>query len=105
MKKVLYCILASIAHRFQAYLSRRALNNGVSDKYDWSKEIVVVTGGAGGMGGEIVKMLASKGTRVAVLDILPLTYPKRKCVGSRQRGYSTQVGEDILHDALTPSSS
>ncbi|PKS08530.1 hypothetical protein jhhlp_004915 [Lomentospora prolificans] len=76
MKKVLYCILASIAHRFQAYLSRRALNNGVSDKYDWSKEIVVVTGGAGGMGGEIVKMLASKGTRVAVLDILPLTYPK-----------------------------
>ncbi|EAQ93243.1 hypothetical protein CHGG_01478 [Chaetomium globosum CBS 148.51] len=29
------------------YFSRKVLNNWVDDKYDWSKEIVVVTGGAG----------------------------------------------------------
>lgn len=54
------------------------MNNGVSDTYSWEKEIVVVTGGAGGIGGELVKQLAAKGTRIAVLDVLPLSYSKRK---------------------------
>ncbi|KAK4128748.1 NAD(P)-binding protein [Parathielavia appendiculata] len=29
------------------YFSRKVLNNWVDDKYDWSREIVVITGGAG----------------------------------------------------------
>ncbi|KAH8814899.1 hypothetical protein F5884DRAFT_664822 [Xylogone sp. PMI_703] len=56
------------------YLSRRALNNGVSDKYDWDKEIVVVTGGAGGIGGHIVKLLAKRNIKVVVLDVIPMTF-------------------------------
>ncbi|KAK3906803.1 hypothetical protein C8A05DRAFT_29350 [Staphylotrichum tortipilum] len=57
------------------YFSHRVLNNWVDDKYDWSREVVVITGGAGGIGGEIVKLLAERGIKVAVLDIQPLTYP------------------------------
>lgn len=58
-----------------SYFSRGVLNNWVDDKYDWSKEIVVVTGGAGGIGGQVVQLLAERGIKVVVLDIQPLTYP------------------------------
>ncbi|KAL2127111.1 hypothetical protein VTI74DRAFT_11311 [Chaetomium olivicolor] len=58
-----------------AYISRRVLNNWVDDNYDWSREIVVVTGGSGGIGGHVVQLLAERGIKVVVLDIQPLTYP------------------------------
>jgi NAD(P)-dependent dehydrogenase (short-subunit alcohol dehydrogenase family) len=58
-----------------SYLSRRVLNNWVQDKYDWSKEIVLITGGSGGIGGKVVQLLAERGIKVVVLDIQPLTYP------------------------------
>ncbi|KAG7293005.1 hypothetical protein NEMBOFW57_003050 [Staphylotrichum longicolle] len=57
------------------YFSHGVLNNWVDDKYDWSREIVVITGGAGGIGGQVVQLLAEKGIKVVVLDIQPLTYP------------------------------
>lgn len=62
---------------FNRYLTDRALNNGNSPaRYTWAKEIIVVTGGAGGIGAEIVKTLAGRGSRVIILDIMPLSYPK-----------------------------
>ncbi|KAK4170237.1 hypothetical protein QBC43DRAFT_305651 [Cladorrhinum sp. PSN259] len=56
------------------YFSRGVLNNWVDDKYDWTKEIVLITGGAGGIGGGVVQLLAEKGIKVVVLDIQPLTF-------------------------------
>ncbi|KAG4274795.1 aldehyde dehydrogenase (NAD+) [Fusarium proliferatum] len=55
-------------------LVSRALNHGTKAYFDWNKEIVLVTGGSGGIGGETVQQLASKGIRVVVLDVLALTY-------------------------------
>lgn len=49
-------------------------NNWVNDKYDWRREIVVVTGGSDGIGGIVVRLLAERGIKVAVLDVQPLTY-------------------------------
>lgn len=57
------------------WLSRRVLNNGVSDKFDWPSEIAVVTGGSDGIGQKIALLLAARGVKVAVLDIQPLKYP------------------------------
>ncbi|KAF5568662.1 aldehyde dehydrogenase (NAD+) [Fusarium phyllophilum] len=55
-------------------LVSRALNHGTEAYFDWNKEIVLVTGGSGGIGGETVQQLASKGICVVVLDVLALTY-------------------------------
>ena len=55
-------------------LSRKALNNGVSARFDWGKEIVLVTGGAGGIGAATARKLATKSAAVVALDVLPLTY-------------------------------
>ncbi|KAH7308961.1 hypothetical protein B0I35DRAFT_359949 [Stachybotrys elegans] len=54
--------------------SDEALNHGTTADFDWDKEIVLVTGGAGGIGGEIVLRMAQSGTRVVVLDVMELTY-------------------------------
>lgn len=51
-----------------------ALNHGTESDYDWDKEIVLITGGAGGIGGEIVQKMAKRGTTVVVLDVMELTY-------------------------------
>ncbi len=53
------------------------LNNWTKDKYDWNKEIVLITGGAGGIGGGVVKLLAEKGIKVVVLDVIPMTFETR----------------------------
>ncbi|KAH8695961.1 short chain dehydrogenase/reductase family protein [Talaromyces proteolyticus] len=60
---------------FNAWLSRRAINRGVSDKFDWPREIVIVTGGSNGFGKNIVLMLAARAkARIVVLDILEPQY-------------------------------
>ncbi|OKO89621.1 Retinol dehydrogenase 10 [Penicillium subrubescens] len=57
------------------WLSAKSRNNWViDDSWDWKKELVVVTGGSGGIGGGVAQRLAAMGARVIVLDITPLTY-------------------------------
>ncbi|KAG9765617.1 NAD(P)-binding protein, partial [Aureobasidium melanogenum] len=70
--------LAAIATllRLNSYASQRALNNAVVAHFKPKREIVVVTGGAGGFGAAATLKLAAEGATVVVLDVLPLTYPK-----------------------------
>ncbi|WEW57896.1 hypothetical protein PRK78_003363 [Emydomyces testavorans] len=56
------------------WYSRRTLNNGVSDKYNWNAEIAIVTGGSDGIGQRTVLLLAARGLKIAVLDIKPLQF-------------------------------
>lgn len=55
-------------------LSDRVTNGWTDDRYNWRQEIAVVTGGAGGIGGHVVKLLAERDMHVVVLDIQPMTY-------------------------------
>lgn len=59
--------------RLSSWLTRRTLNNNISDTYDWNKEIVVLTGGSNGIGQRIATLLGEKGIKVAILDITPPT--------------------------------
>jgi len=56
------------------YLDAGVLDNWTADTYDWNKEIVLITGGAGGIGGNVVKLLAERGIKVVVLDVIPMTF-------------------------------
>jgi all-trans-retinol dehydrogenase (NAD+) len=68
----------SVARALSRWYSDKVLNNWIGDKYDWTREIVVVTGGAGGIGGEVVKLFGERGIKVVVLDIQPMTFEARK---------------------------
>jgi len=64
--------------RMNRRLSRRALNNATPSKFNWDREIVVITGAAGGIGAEAVKVLATRGSKVVIIDVIPLTFKKSR---------------------------
>lgn len=74
LKILLYIGTARVVNRF---LSRGAQNNWKSSKYDWIREVVVVTGGSDGIGKHISLLLADKGCKIASLDIQPPTFEPR----------------------------
>ncbi|RSL59397.1 hypothetical protein CEP54_007283 [Fusarium duplospermum] len=63
-----------VLYAVNKYLTQRALNHGTNATFDWKKEIILVTGGSGGIGGATVQQLARRGTHIVVVDVLPLTY-------------------------------
>ncbi|OBT97350.2 hypothetical protein VE01_04358 [Pseudogymnoascus verrucosus] len=52
-------------------LSRLILNNWTSDKWDWRREVVLITGGCSGIGEQIARKFAERNIKVVVLDITP----------------------------------
>ncbi|KAF5606207.1 retinal short-chain dehydrogenase reductase [Fusarium subglutinans] len=55
-----------------AWYTKRKVKNHVSDpSWDWSREIVVVTGGSSGIGAAIVSRFAEKGIKVLIMDRNP----------------------------------
>ncbi|GIJ88479.1 hypothetical protein Asppvi_007403 [Aspergillus pseudoviridinutans] len=61
----------AVLRRVNACLNTRTLNNGVSDRFDWNREVVVLTGGSNGIGRRIAQLLGGRGIKVALLDIHP----------------------------------
>ncbi|KAG8674539.1 hypothetical protein FPOAC2_00566 [Fusarium poae] len=71
LKTLLYLGLVRWA---SSWLSEKTRNNWSDDKYDWEREIVLVTGGAGGIGGRVVNLFAEMGVKVVVLDVQPMSF-------------------------------
>jgi all-trans-retinol dehydrogenase (NAD+) len=65
-----------LIYRASSALTERSLNNGQwsgdRERWEWKKEVAVVTGGCSGIGEEVVKGLKGKGVRVVVLDVADL---------------------------------
>ncbi|OKL61829.1 hypothetical protein UA08_02484 [Talaromyces atroroseus] len=61
--------------QFNRILSGLVLNNWTSDTYDWTREIVLLTGGCSGIGKSVARDLASRGIKVCVADVLDPTDP------------------------------
>ncbi|KAI9929304.1 hypothetical protein ASPWEDRAFT_111994 [Aspergillus wentii DTO 134E9] len=61
---------AGILYKLNQTLSRLALNNWVSDPWDWAREIVLITGGSSGIGEQMVHRLAEHGITVVILDLV-----------------------------------
>ncbi|KFX93597.1 hypothetical protein O988_06723, partial [Pseudogymnoascus sp. VKM F-3808] len=76
VKTAIPTILALLSlQKASSVLSQAVLNNFNADSYDWSKEVVVVTGGSGGLGDLLVRRLAGKGIKVISLDVMPPRTP------------------------------
>ncbi|RGP81823.1 hypothetical protein FLONG3_18 [Fusarium longipes] len=55
--------------KLNAWYTKRTINNHVHDPtWDWSREIVVITGGSSGIGAVLVSRFAEKGVKVLILD-------------------------------------
>ncbi|KAH7370682.1 hypothetical protein BKA65DRAFT_22252 [Rhexocercosporidium sp. MPI-PUGE-AT-0058] len=63
--------LKSLQH-LSAWYTKRKVNNHVRDpSWNWSREIVLVTGGSSGIGAVVVSRFAEKRTKVLILDRNP----------------------------------
>lgn len=80
LRRFKYLVIYGLVRRISSALSWGAQNNWIVDKYNWEKEVVVVTGGSGGIGGLVVRDLAHRvqGVKVVVVDIIGLTYEARE---------------------------
>lgn len=78
LKGVKFFLAWSILYRINNYLNWGAANNWTHDYFKPSEEIVLITGGSGGIGSVIVQEFAAMGIKVVVLDVQPMTYETRE---------------------------
>lgn len=78
-----WLVVCGVVRHGNAALNGLALNSyrlrAERARWAWDKEVAVVTGGCSGIGALVVKRLASRGLRVAVLDIRQLPASLQGC--------------------------
>jgi hypothetical protein len=88
IKALKWCLVAGTARVVNKQLNHIALNagrlRGEKAKWNWSREVAVITGGCSGIGELVVKRLINKGIRVAVLDIQQLPPSLQGCKIARR---------------------
>ncbi|KAF1915612.1 hypothetical protein BDU57DRAFT_499853 [Ampelomyces quisqualis] len=67
------CILCTwkLVQRLNSHFSTLSLNNFEDDpSWDWTQEIVLITGGSSGIGAEIVRRLSNRSIKVIIWDLV-----------------------------------
>jgi hypothetical protein len=60
--------------RLNSHLATRSLNNfECDDSWDWTKEVVLITGGSNGIGAEMVRRFSNRGIKAVIWDIASLS--------------------------------
>jgi all-trans-retinol dehydrogenase (NAD+) len=72
------CLVREINSILNAWAENRWMFTNDKSSWQWDKELAVVTGGSHGIGAAVVKQLTSRGVKVAVLDIQPLSEALQK---------------------------
>ncbi|KAL4802611.1 hypothetical protein BDV18DRAFT_147000 [Aspergillus unguis] len=73
--KVLLAVLTlALLRQTNRALTSWSMNNGQCDKFDKSREVVLLTGGCSGIGKQMVLDLAKAGVRVVIIDIQEPTF-------------------------------
>lgn len=85
LKRLFYFSLLRAAVR---WLSDKQRNHWSNDRYDWSREIVVITGGSSGIGAQMVKFFDEQGIKVVIIDVNP---PSFHTTSSRVRHYLCDI--------------
>jgi all-trans-retinol dehydrogenase (NAD+) len=75
------------------WADRKWLRKDDKSAWDWKNEVAVVTGGSGGIGASVVKGLVSKGVKVAVIDVLPLSDDLRDCMFHKSTALSCSIAD------------
>ncbi|KAF3807889.1 Short-chain dehydrogenase/reductase family 16C member 6 [Colletotrichum gloeosporioides] len=82
VRKLAYiAALASLVLSTTEYLNKWSANNWVTDnKWDWDREIIVVTGGSSGIGASIIKHIFARNPKatIVVVDLAPLSWEPPK---------------------------
>jgi len=88
VKTLKWLLALSIIRKANAKFNEIALNawrlKSEKKRWEWNKEVAVVTGGCSGIGLLVVKGLAKKGIRIAILDIQALPATLQGCTDSPQ---------------------
>lgn len=78
-----WLLALGLTSKVNSLLSRWAENKWIwkneKTSWKWDSEIAVITGGSNGIGAHVVRRLVSKGVKVAVLDIQPLSKDLEDC--------------------------
>ena len=99
LKHLKTLLVLGLLGKTNAWLNDAVTNNWTNDAYVWSREVVVVTGGSDGIGKIVVRLLAEKGIKVAVLDVQELTYEGGLVPSCVERLYSLT---DLLSTRVSP---
>ncbi|GAA5840866.1 hypothetical protein JCM11251_007625 [Rhodosporidiobolus azoricus] len=100
----------SVGLKINEWLSRAVRNNLTRSVklWVWTEEVVVITGGAGGLGSEVARRLSARGTKVVLLDVAPLSFDARPSVHYYKVDLSNreavlEVKERIVKEVGNPS--
>ncbi|KAF2811653.1 NAD(P)-binding protein [Mytilinidion resinicola] len=78
IKTLKWLVSLGLVTRVNRVLNQAALNgwrfrtSKEHKRWNWEKEVAVVTGGSSGIGEAVVKLLVARHVRVAIVDVLPL---------------------------------